>query len=202
MLLALALGPGTSWLNHQDARWAQAISAALGTGWAWAVAAVLAGWIVTSRSGLGRLRWAAVAGAGVLVLAVLGYYASDYAYDRSSSSVSSQQLPPGMPIPDPLATAWADARFWLMGALLTGPALGVLGALTRRNGRTALLAALAVPLLPIAELTMLVHTAAPQTAQDRFGLRVRIVTLALALVWLITVPIVQRAREAKSPRHP
>lgn len=129
MLLALALGPGTSWLNHQDARWAQAISAAL-------------------------------------------------------------------------ATAWADARFWLMGALLTGPALGVLGALTRRNGRTALLAALAVPLLPIAELTMLVHTAAPQTAQDRFGLRVRIVTLALALVWLITVPIVQRAREAKSPRHP
>lgn len=74
MLLALALGPGTSWLNHQDTRWAQAISAAL-------------------------------------------------------------------------------------------------------------------------------HTAAPQTAQDRFGLRVRIVTLALALAWLLTVPIVQRAQWAMSPRH-
>ena len=128
MLLALALGPGTSWLNHQDARWAQGISAAL-------------------------------------------------------------------------AAAWADARFWLIGALLTGSALGVLGALTRRNGRMGVLAALVAPLLPIAELTMLVITAAPQTAQDRFGLHVRIVTLALALAWLLTVPIVQRAQWATSPRH-
>jgi len=106
-----------------------------------------------------------------------------------------------MPIPDPLATAWADARFWLFGAVLTGPVLGVLGALTRRNGRMGVLAALVAPLLPIAELTMLVHTAAPQTAQDRFGLHVRIVTLALALAWLLTVPIVQRAQWATSPRH-
>jgi hypothetical protein len=106
---------------------AEFASLVLDAGWAWAATAVLVGWLVSrhTRSAAGMLR-GAVAGGLALVLATTAYYGMDVLFDGG---------------------AWWDmaTRYWLIGSVVLGPALGVAGALIRRPGPAGTLAALLVP---------------------------------------------------------
>lgn len=100
----------------------------LDAGWAWAAAAVLAGWLA-----LGVAR-GAVAGGLSLVCATAAYYGTDLLFDGG--------------------TWWGWVTgFWLIGSVLLGPLLGLAGALIRRGGAVAAMvvpvgAALQMVLLP------------------------------------------------------
>lgn len=118
---------------------------------------MLAGYLAGPRRRVG-----AAAGTAVLVLAVAGYYLADHLQGTYANL-------PGLPtdlVSDPVASSLRDAGFWTVGALLTGPPLGVLGALGQRAGVGGLLARLGAPALAIAELGMLVVTGTPRTALE------------------------------------
>lgn len=191
-LLALALGPGTSLLNHGDSLLPRVLSAVLGTGWAWACAGMLAGYLAGPRRRVG-----AAAGTAVLVLAVAGYYLADHLQGTYANL-------PGLPtdlVSDPVASSLRDAGLWTVGALLTGPPLGVLGALGQRAGVGGLLARLGAPALAIAELGMLVVTGTPRTALEETAQIARTGALVLAIGWAVVlvsraVPRIRRARRA------
>lgn len=96
-------------------------------GWAWAATAVLVGWLVSwhTRPAAGLLR-GAVAGGLALVFATTAYYGLDVLFDGGAW--------------------WGMAtRYWLIGSMVLGPALGVAGALIRRPGPAGALAVLLVP---------------------------------------------------------
>lgn len=96
---------------------AEVVSVLLDSGWAWAGAAVLAGWAV--NRGLGQ---AALAGALVLLAATGGY-----------------SLVETMRGGGPESPVW-----WIAGVVLGAP-LGVVGAFARRPGVAGLLARVTVP---------------------------------------------------------
>ncbi|MET7747749.1 hypothetical protein [Micromonospora sp. NPDC005367] len=110
--------------------WSQAAeftSLVLDAGWAWAATAVLLGWLVSRhpRPATGLLRGAAGGGL-TLVFATTAYYGMDVLFDGGAW--------------------WGMAtRYWLLGSVLLGPALGVAGALIRRPGPAGTLAALLAP---------------------------------------------------------
>lgn len=110
---------------------AEFASLVLDAGWAWAATAVLVGWLVSwqTRPAAGLLR-GAVAGGLALVFATTAYYGMDVLFDGGAWW--------GM--------AWGMAtRYWLIGSVVLGPALGVAGALIRQPGPAGTLAALLVP---------------------------------------------------------
>ncbi|MEU6206837.1 hypothetical protein ABZ814_24995 [Micromonospora musae] len=106
---------------------AEFASLVLDAGWAWAATAVLVGWLVSRHTHpvAGVLRGAA-AGGLALVFATTAYYGMDALFDGG--------------------TWWGMAtRYWLLGSVVLGPALGVAGALIRLPGPAGTLAALLVP---------------------------------------------------------
>lgn len=95
------------------------VSLILDSGWAWAAAAVIAGWL-TSRAG-GRLRTSALSGSLALIVGTLIFYG--WRGDLGSGIT----------------------EFWLVASVTLGPVLGMVGALTRRGGWIGALAGLVVP---------------------------------------------------------
>jgi hypothetical protein len=98
---------------------AEFFSLILDSGWAWAAAAVLAGWLA-SRSG-GPLWTAALAGSLALMVGTLMFYG----WRRELGGFA--------------------AEFWLVASVTLGPTLGLIGGLARRPGWIGALAALVVP---------------------------------------------------------
>ncbi|OKI56187.1 hypothetical protein A6A27_30580 [Micromonospora sp. CB01531] len=142
-VVGMALGGVDSVVNHvpiwlgevgtaraERGGWSQTAefaSLVLDAGWAWAATAVLVGWLVSwhTRPVAGLLR-GAVAGGFTLAFATTAYYGMDVLFD-------------GGPW-------WGMAtRYWLIGSVVVGPALGVAGALIRRPGPAGTLAALLTP---------------------------------------------------------
>jgi hypothetical protein len=95
------------------------VSLILDSGWAWAAAAVLAGWL-SCRLG-GRLRTAAISGPLALIVGTLLFYGWRQELETSTT------------------------RHWLAASVIFGPFLGVIGGLTRRPGWIGALAGLVVP---------------------------------------------------------
>lgn len=95
------------------------VSLILDSGWAWAAAAVLAGWLA-GRAG-GRLWTTAVSGSLALIVGTLIFYG----WRRELTS----------PI----------TEYWLAASVIFGPVLGGIGGLTRRRDWIGAMAALVVP---------------------------------------------------------
>lgn len=146
---------------------AEFLSFLLDTGWAWAAAAVLAGWLVARRRGRGVVR-PALAGCGALLTATVADYGLNAVFD-------------GGPFPAPAAT------FWLGHSVLLGPLLGAVGALTRHPGTTGILAGLVVPVGAVLNMAVL----PPQ--QDSPMARPATATVWL-LSLALTVVVLLRAR--------
>src|SRR5690606_27793251 len=104
------------------------------SGWAWAAIAVVAGRLV------GALGWSMVAGAVTLLAATTGYDFGE-AVLRIVDTVGDPALEGVGPSP----WSWEDLVFWGIAAVILGPVLGAIGALTHRAGFIGLLASLAVP---------------------------------------------------------
>jgi hypothetical protein len=106
--------------------WSQAaefFSLLLDSGWAWAAAAVAAGWLSSDGT---RLFRAALAG-GVALLVASTVYDSLKAWFGGDVMLSSVR------------------SYWLIGSLILGPPLGMVGAAIRRPGLPGTCAALVVP---------------------------------------------------------
>jgi hypothetical protein len=95
------------------------VSLILDSGWAWAGAAVLSGWLAC-RAG-GRLWAAAASGSLALIVGTLIFYGWRRQLDT--------------PI----------TEYWLAASVIVGPVLGLVGGLTRRPGWIGALAAMVVP---------------------------------------------------------
>jgi hypothetical protein len=95
------------------------VSLILDSGWAWAAAAVLAGWL--ARRAGGRLWTAAISGSLALIVGTLIFYGWRHEL--------------GSPI----------TGYWLVASVMFGPVLGVIGGLTCRRDWIGALAALVVP---------------------------------------------------------
>jgi hypothetical protein len=98
---------------------AEFVSLILDSGWAWAAAAVLAGWLAC-RAG-GRVWTAAISGSLALIVGTLIFY--------------GWRGELGSPI----------TAYWLTASVILGPVLGLIGGLTRRPGWIGALAGLVVP---------------------------------------------------------
>lgn len=95
------------------------VSLILDAGWAWAAAAVLAGWL--ARRAGGRLWTAAIAGSLALIVGTFIFYG----WRRELGSPST--------------------GYWVAASVIFGPVLGLIGSLTRRRDWIGALAALVVP---------------------------------------------------------
>ncbi|MFE0588580.1 DUF6518 family protein [Micromonospora echinospora] len=148
----------------------------LNAGWAWAAAAVLVGWLVSrpARPTAGVLR-GAVAGALALVFATTAYYAMDVLFDGG---------------------VWWDwrTRYWLVGSVLLGPALGVAGASIRRPGPVGALAALLVPAGAAVQMVVL-----PPPPDSLMAQPVRLTVWASAAVATVLVIRTRTRREDLAP---
>jgi hypothetical protein len=102
---------------------ADVASLILDSGWVWASAAVLAGWLA-GRAG-GRVWTTAVAGSLTLIVGTLIFY--------------GWRCELGSPI----------AEYWFAASVIFGPVLGVIGFLTRRRDWIGALAALVVPVAAV-----------------------------------------------------
>ncbi|MFD1322572.1 hypothetical protein [Micromonospora sonneratiae] len=138
---------------------AEFASLVLDAGWAWAATAVLAGWLVSRRTrpAVGTL-CGAVAGGLALVFATTAYYGMDVLFDSG---------------------AWWDmaTRYWLIGSVVLGPALGVAGAMIRRPGLAGTLAALLVPAGAALQMVVL-----PPPPESLMALPVRLAVWISAVV--------------------
>lgn len=107
------------------------------SGWAWAALAVLVGRLV------GTLAWSMVAGAAALLTATAGYNVTESVL-RILDSAAEPALNGFVPHQ---TSPWSfdDMGYWGVAAVLLGPVLGLVGALTRRPGVVGLLASLTVP---------------------------------------------------------
>lgn len=103
------------------------IAATLGTMWAWAVVAFLAGWCVR------RPFLAAAIGVLTLLIAVVTYYTSDLLLDVNGQFDT------------------ASAMLWAIISLGAGSTFGLLGALGSRGDRWSILPALAAPGIVVVE---------------------------------------------------
>lgn len=166
----------------------RALALALNAGCVWAALAVVCGWLAR-----GRLT-AALAGVVGLAIAVLGYYG--YAVllgDRAELSV------------------WAvsgSIRFWLVAAVLLGPALGLVGAAARRTDLLGVAAAWVLPAGTVAEVALLSRSdpygsgGDPWQAAANLALIVTAgITAAAAVVrWLVLRRLVLRGDRATQRR--
>ncbi|MGC4808109.1 hypothetical protein [Micromonospora sp. DT233] len=192
-LLGSALGAVDSLVNHvpvwrgevglaraERSGWSQVAEFAsliLDAGWAWAAAAVLAGWLVSAqaRPAVGLLR-GAVAGALALVFATAAYYGLDVLFDGG---------------------AWwsGTTAYWLVGSVVLGPALGAVGASIRRPGPAGPLAALAVPVGAALQMVVL-----PPASESLMAQPVRLTVWVSAAA--ATVLIVRAGARGWAPARP
>jgi len=159
-LIGLLLGAIDSVVNHvpwwlgeiglaraDRGGWSQAAEFAsliLDAGWAWAAAAVLAGWLAGDRVSRG-----AAAGVVALAAATIAYYGSDAVIDGDG--------------------VWQMAtRYWLTFSVVAGPLLGAAGALVRRPGWAGTIAGLVVPVGAATQMVVL-----PPAADSAMALPVR-----------------------------
>lgn len=159
---------------------AEFASLILDAGWAWAAAAVLAGWLVSryaaKTSGLAD---AALAGGLALVCATTAYYGIDLLFDGGSW------------------WGWVTG-FWLIGSVLLGPALGAAGALIRRPGLVGILAAVLVPAGAATQMVLL-----PPPSESRMALPVRLsIWIAAAVAAGLIVRGSGRRDAAAPPAEP
>jgi hypothetical protein len=146
---------------------AEFASLILNAGWAWAAAATFAGWWVSRSVGTrDGLRRGLVAGTLALISATTVYYVMNAVFTGDGW--------------------WGSAtEYWLIGSLLFGPALGAIGALTRRRGWIGVLAGLTVPAGSALQMVLL-----PPPAESLMALPVRwtvcIVAAAAAVLVLRT----------------
>ncbi|WP_143740467.1 DUF6518 family protein [Micromonospora echinospora] len=151
---------------------AEFASLILDAGWAWAATAVLVGWLVSrqARPAAGMLR-GAVGGGLALVFATTAYYAMDVLFDGG--------------------VWWGMAtRYWLVGSVLLGPALGVAGASVRRPGPVGALAALLVPAGAAVQMVVL-----PPPPESLMALPVRLTVWMSAAVATVLVIRARGRRE-------
>jgi hypothetical protein len=161
--------------------WSQAAefgSLILDAGWAWAAAAVLAGWLVSRhvRPVFGMLR-SALAGGLTLVCATSAYYGADLLFDGG---------------------AWwgTTTRYWLIGSVLLGPPLGVAGALIRRPGPTGVVAAFVVPVGAALQMVLL-----PPPPESRMADPVRLsIWVVAAVTAVLVVRGIRRGGPVVTPR--
>ncbi|GIF01884.1 DUF6518 family protein [Paractinoplanes rishiriensis] len=107
---------------------AEFVSLILDSGWAWAAAAVGAGWIASDdQRRMRRLFPAALAGCVVLLVATTAYE-SLKAWFGGDVMLSSVRV------------------YWLIASMILGPPLGAVGAVIRQPGLAGTCAALVVPL--------------------------------------------------------
>ncbi|NMO53665.1 hypothetical protein HH310_21065 [Actinoplanes sp. TBRC 11911] len=107
---------------------AEFLGMVLDAAWAWAAVAVLVGWVIARRGA--RLPASALAGAVVLLAATAVYYGVDALFDGGGF--------------------WHRAtKVWLVCAVILGPLLGAVGALTRRPGTVGMLAGMVVPVCAV-----------------------------------------------------
>ena len=138
-IAGIALGVLAAWADvaagglGQNGAW-RALSMVTNAGCTWAGLAVLCGWLLA-----GPLR-AAAAGVLGLAAAVAGYYAY--------GAVLGDREAVGLGVS-------AAVEVWLLAAVLAGPVLGTVGALSRRAGLSGLSAALALPAGVITEMLVL-----------------------------------------------
>jgi hypothetical protein len=169
---------------------AHVLSLVIGVGWSWAALGVVVGWWAATNGS--RRRVAAVATVS-LVGAVVAYYAVDLArgvYATTDPSLGT-----------PLALALSDLRLWAVAALVTGPALGLVGATIRRPDRWGLACSLVVPAGAAAEMALLLaldSRATPLTVATRGVVGALAVTAAVALLrrWAAGCPAARAPRPA------
>jgi len=119
-----AYGPFAASPGH-GVQWLEYLSAWLGTAWAWALFALVVGWLSPTA---GKAAARAVLG---LLTAVVGYYVCDAALGVNT------QLSTG------------EIAFWSVIATLLGPLMALIGLAARQQRRVSLYAALAMPALMV-----------------------------------------------------
>lgn len=186
-VLGAALGAAAALVNHVPvalgevcaaradrsgpAQAAEFASLILDSGWAWAAAAVAAGWLVSS--GRGRAAGVAVGALGGCVTLL----SATFMYEILKAILSDG------------AWGFADVRqYWLVASVVLGPALGAVGAVIRWRGPLGLTAALVAPAGAVLQMVVM-----PPPAESRMALPVTVtVWCASAAVLVLTV----RARRA------
>ena len=163
--------------------WSQAAEFAsliFDAGWAWAATAVLVGWLASRRAGpaTGTVR-GALAGGLALAFATAAYYGTDLFFDGG---------------------AWCGTttRFWLIGSVVLGPALGAAGALIRHPGPVSTVAVLIVPAGAALQMIVL-----PPPPESRMAGPVRCtVWIAAAVATVLVVRGIGRRGAGASPAGP
>jgi hypothetical protein len=135
-LLGLLFGVIVSLLNGSSFPLLVAASLVLGVGWSWAALAVAMGALAASP-----VR-ASLRGAMSLVMAVVGYYATDL---MRGVYRSVDQVGPHMNTFTDWHGALTDLTYWSAIAVVLGPLLGLVGWGTRRRGPAGLICRLVVP---------------------------------------------------------
>lgn len=170
VLGALASGYGPLSLRPDPGVvWLRYVSGWLGAPWAWGLLGLALGWAA------GRVVSAVVSATAGLLVAVLSYYVAKAAVG---------------------ITPWLDwnaTLFWCVAALVTGPALGLLGHLARRPTWVALPAALVAPALMVADVRRLPTASGPTHPASETIVIVAALVLAIVLV-------VRVARGENEPR--
>ena len=129
VLGALASGYGPLSLRPDPGVvWLRYVSGWLGAAWAWGLLGMALGWVAT------RFVPAVLAASAGLLVAVVSYYVA-----KSAVGVTS-------------GVDWNATRFWCVAALVTGPALGLVGHVARRPRWVALPAALVGPALMVMDV--------------------------------------------------
>ncbi len=142
----------------------------LGVGWSWAGAAIL----------LGRLAagWqqSAIAGMTVLVLAVCGYYVTDW------------------------GTFVNNVLFWSIVSCIVGPLLGLIGAGSRRGDALGLVCKLVLPTVAAAEMVDRLRNDLPPVPEPiRVATWTAVLVSALAIAALLVVRrLVKRSAARRS----
>jgi len=142
-LLGLTFGAIVSVLNGWEFVLGVAASLVLGVGWSWAAVAVVMGALA------GRPMRASMRGAASLVMAVVGYYATDLA--RGVYRTVEQTGAHAKTFTD-WHSALMDLGFWSVLAVVSGLPLGLVGWGTHRRGLTGLACQLAVPAAAVLEM--------------------------------------------------
>ncbi|WP_229397778.1 hypothetical protein [Micromonospora okii] len=155
---------------------AEFASLVLDAGWAWAATAVLVGWLVSRHPRpAARMLRGAVGGCLALLTATTAYYGVDAIFDGSAW--------------------WYEAvRYWLVGSVLLGPALGMVGALIRHPGPAGTIAALVAPVGAALQMAVL-----PPPPESLMAQPVRLTVWVAAASAAVLIIHIRGRREVLAP---
>lgn len=139
----IAFGAATSFVNAFGGPF---LAQLLGMGWSWAALGTAVGWISRTR------RFAIIGTTYTLLTAVLAYYAADLALGVYET-LAPADLASLRTVTD-WSGAFGDAAFWSAGALLVGPALGLVGRAIHRIDGRGLLAELVIPVMMVTNVAL------------------------------------------------